>query len=119
MSMSPPYLTGNYAPVTEELTAQELSVTGRIPPELSGWYLRNGPNPHEAASSHWFVGDGMVHGVRLEAGRAVSYRNRWVRTTSFTDGASPYRGDGTRDLTAGVANTHIIRHAGRARHHLR
>ncbi|MET9485346.1 carotenoid oxygenase family protein [Nocardia sp. NPDC006630] len=113
MTMSPPYLTGNYAPVTEELTAQELSVTGRIPPELSGWYLRNGPNPHEAASSHWFVGDGMVHGVRLEAGRAVSYRNRWVRTTSFTDGASPYRGDGTRDLTAGVANTHVIRHAGR------
>ncbi|MCU1642466.1 MAG: 9-cis-epoxycarotenoid dioxygenase [Nocardia sp.] len=113
MTMSPPYLTGNYAPVTEELTAQELSVTGSIPPELSGWYLRNGPNPHEAASSHWFLGDGMVHGVRLEHGRAVSYRNRWVRTTTFTDGARGYRSDGTRDLTAGVANTHVIRHAGR------
>ncbi|MRH88086.1 9-cis-epoxycarotenoid dioxygenase [Nocardia sp. SYP-A9097] len=111
--MTPPHLTGNYAPVTEELTAQELSVTGQVPPELSGWYLRNGPNPHDAASGHWFLGDGMVHGVRLEHGRAVAYRNRWVRTRTFTDGARGYSEDGTRDLTAGVANTHVIRHAGR------
>ncbi|MEV6069214.1 carotenoid oxygenase family protein [Nocardia sp. NPDC052001] len=112
MTTTPPHLAGNYAPVTEELTAQELSVTGRIPPELTGWYLRNGPNPHDAASGHWFTGDGMVHGVRLEGGRAVAYRNRWVRTSTFTDGASPYGADGFRDLTAGVANTHVIRHAG-------
>ncbi|NNH68662.1 9-cis-epoxycarotenoid dioxygenase [Nocardia uniformis] len=110
--MSPPHLAGNYAPVPNEMTAQDLSVTGRIPAELSGWYLRNGPNPHDAASSHWFLGDGMVHGVRLERGRAVSYRNRWVRTTTFTDGARGYQSDGTRDLTAGVANTHVVRHAG-------
>lgn len=113
MTTAPPHLLGNYAPVTEELTAQDLSVTGRIPDALSGWYLRNGPNPHAAASKHWFLGDGMVHGVRLENGRAVSYRNRWVRTSTFTDGARGYREDGTRDLAAGVANTHVIRHAGR------
>ncbi|MFE9322031.1 carotenoid oxygenase family protein [Nocardia sp. NPDC052278] len=113
MSTSVPHLTGNYAPVTEELTAYELPVTGTIPAELTGWYLRNGPNPHAAASAHWFLGDGMVHGVRLEQGRAVSYRNRWVRTSTFTDDAQVRDADGNLDLTAGLANTHVIRHAGR------
>ncbi|MEV8376938.1 carotenoid oxygenase family protein [Kribbella sp. NPDC056861] len=108
-----PHLAGNYAPVDQELTTHELPVTGQIPPELTGWYLRNGPNPHDAASANWFFGDGMVHGVRLEGGRATSYRNRWVRTSTFTDGAQIYGADGSVDLTAGAANTHIVRHAGR------
>jgi carotenoid cleavage dioxygenase len=108
-----PHLLGVYAPVPDELTVTELPVTGAIPPELTGWYLRNGPNPHEAASAHWFLGDGMVHGVRLDAGRAVSYRNRWVRTTTFTRGARTHDEQGNTDLTAGYANTHVVRHAGR------
>ncbi|WP_069165235.1 carotenoid oxygenase family protein [Nocardia altamirensis] len=113
MTTALPHLTGNYAPVTDELTVVDLPVTGQIPPELTGWYLRNGPNPHAAASRHWFAGDGMVHGVRIENGRAVSYRNRWVRTTTFTDGARGYDEAGNRDFSAGVANTHVVRHAGR------
>ncbi|MFE3193741.1 carotenoid oxygenase family protein [Nocardia sp. NPDC059240] len=111
--MTVPYLTGNYAPVTEEVTTHELPCTGSIPENLTGWYLRNGPNPHAAASTHWFLGDGMLHGVRIEGGRAVSYRNRWVRTSTFTDGATGLDAHGQRDFTAGVANTHIVRHAGR------
>ncbi|WP_051795748.1 carotenoid oxygenase family protein [Streptomyces sp. NRRL S-87] len=109
----PRHLAGNYAPVHEELTAHDLPVTGAVPPELTGWYLRNGPNPAAAASGHWFFGDGMVHGVRLEGGRAVSYRNRWVRTRTLTDGARAHDAHGRRDLTAGPANTHVVRHAGR------
>ncbi|TDW18663.1 carotenoid oxygenase family protein [Kribbella kalugense] len=108
-----PHLAGNYAPVDKELTAYDLPVTGQIPPGLTGWYLRNGPNPHDAASGHWFFGDGMIHGVRIEGGRAVSYRNRWVRTSTFTDGAKVNDTEGNLDLTAGVANTHVVRHAGR------
>ncbi|MEV0373082.1 carotenoid oxygenase family protein [Streptomyces sp. NPDC050636] len=108
-----PHMAGNFAPVTDELTAYDLPVTGSIPAELSGWYLRNGPNPRDAASRHWFFGDGMVHGLRLEGGRAVSYRNRWVRTSTLTDGARAVDEQGRRDLSAGVANTHIVRHAGR------
>lgn len=111
--MTAPYLLGNYAPVPDELTVLELPVTGAIPAELSGWYLRNGPNPHAAAFGHWFLGDGMVHGVRIENGRAVSYRNRWVRTSTFTNSAGTRDEHGHRDLTAGVANTHVVRHAGR------
>ncbi|MEU6849368.1 carotenoid oxygenase family protein [Actinacidiphila alni] len=110
---TPPHMAGNYAPVTDELTAYDLPVTGAIPPGLTGWYLRNGPNPRDAASPHWFFGDGMVHGVRLENGRATSYRNRWVRTSTFTDGARIYDERGAADFTASVANTHVVRHAGR------
>ena len=101
-----PHMLGGYAPVPDEITVSELSVTGSIPPALTGWYLRNGPNPREAASAHWFLGEGMVHGVRIEDGQATSYRNRWIRTKAFLG----ERGD---RLTGGPANTHIVRHAGR------
>ncbi|WP_082909049.1 carotenoid oxygenase family protein [Mycolicibacterium iranicum] len=106
------FQVGNYAPVSDELTAFDLPVEGTIPAELDGWYLRNGPNPREA-TGHWFAGDGMVHGVRIENGRAAWYRNRWVRTDSFVDPFPLYNEDGTRNLRASVANTHIVNHAGK------
>lgn len=106
------FRTGNYAPVADELTETNLTVTGTIPADLDGWYLRNGPNPRRA-SGHWFTGDGMIHGVRLESGDAKWYRNRWVRTDSFVDPFPLYGPDGTRNLRASVANTHVVNHAGR------
>ena len=42
------WLTGNYAPVSDERTELQLAVTGTIPAELEGRYLRNGPNPVDA-----------------------------------------------------------------------
>ncbi|AHC27695.1 MULTISPECIES: carotenoid oxygenase family protein [Mycobacteriaceae] len=103
---------GNYAPVADELTAYDLPTRGAIPPELNGWYLRNGPNPREAAG-HWFTGEGMIHGVRIEDGAAKWYRNRWVRTDSFDADIPVYNPDGTRNLRSAVANTHVVNHAGR------
>ncbi|MFJ3207765.1 carotenoid oxygenase family protein [Streptomyces flaveolus] len=79
-----PFLTGAFTPVTEELTAFDLKVTGRIPHDLDGRYLRNGPNAlglEDVRAHHWMLGDGMVHGVRLRGGRAEWYRNRWVRSS--------------------------------------
>jgi len=78
------FLEGPFAPVAEEVTAFDLRVTGRVPAELSGRYLRNGPNPVglEDPGYHWFLGAGMVHGVRLREGRAEWYRNRWVRSNA-------------------------------------
>jgi carotenoid cleavage dioxygenase-like enzyme len=108
----PVFRTGNYAPVHDELTEFDLAVEGSIPAELNGWYLRNGPNPR-AGEGHWCVGDGMVHGVRLENGRAAWYRNRWVRTASFDDPIPPYNDDGSRNLHSSIANTHVVRHAGK------
>ena len=102
----------NYAPVADELTEFDLTVEGAIPAELDGWYLRNGPNPRQA-TGHWFSGDGMLHGVRIEAGRAAWYRNRWVRTESFEKAFPIYNADGTRNLHSSVANTHVVNHAGK------
>ncbi len=110
----PFHLRGNYAPVSEELSATDLPVEGALPPELDGLYLRNGPNPRSGHSSHWFVGDGMIHGVRLEAGRAAWYRNRWVRTRYLSEeGARWLDEEGRVDRSVARANTHVIEHAGR------
>ena len=103
---------GNYAPVADELTADDLTVEGAIPTDLDGWYLRNGPNPRQA-TGHWFTGEGMIHGVRIEDGRAKWYRNRWVRTDSFIDPFPLHNADGTRNLRAAAANTHVVNHAGK------
>ena len=82
------YLAGNMAPVEHEVTAYDLPVTGEIPIELEGRWLRNGPNPAatlDEPPEHWFVGAGMVHGVRLRGGKAEWYRNRYV----LPDGRGP------------------------------
>ena len=55
----------------------------------------------------------MIHGVRIEGGRAAWYRNRWVRTDSFKEDFPLYNADGTRNLRASVANTHVVNHAGK------
>jgi len=79
-----PFLTGNFAPVHEEVTSPDLEVVGELPEALRGAFLRIGPNPQFEPSPryHWFDGDGMIHGVFLEDGRAT-FRNRWVRTRGF------------------------------------
>ncbi len=52
----------------------------------------------------------MLHGIRLRGGRAEWYRNRWVKTREL-EGHPFVRQDGTVDLAATPANTHVIRHA--------
>jgi carotenoid cleavage dioxygenase len=110
---TPWFLAGNYGPVSDELTVVDLPVTGAIPPSLSGRYLRNGPNPANGASVHWFFGDGMVHGIRIDGGRAEWYRNRWVRTTKLERGLDSMDREALFDPTASAANTHVLAHAGR------
>src|SRR5438309_4275924 len=112
-STNPLLSGGAYDPVQAEETVIGLRVTGSIPDHLDGRYVRNGPNPIgpvNPATFHYFMGDGMVHGVRLRGGRAEWYRNRWVRSA-----------DAARALgepipaSAGVsvaANTTVIQHAG-------
>ena len=91
-----PYLQANFGPVDIESTVTDLKVTGTIPAELNGRFLRNGPNPamdEDGGGYHWFTGRGMVHGLRLSDGRAMWYKNRYV------GGAAP--------------NTNVIGHAGK------
>lgn len=106
-------LTGFLAPVADEIDATDLPVEGSLPPELTGRYFRNGPNPLPGEpSSHWFTGHGMLHGIRLREGRAEWYRNRWVRTKALA-GERMVSADGKVDRSVGVANTHVVPHAGR------
>ena len=110
----PFHLEGNFAPVFDELTEFDLEVTGAIPPELRGRFFRNGSNPQSGSSPHWFLGNGMLHGVELRDGRATWYRNRYVRTSLFENpDARGMAADGTPDRSASLANTHVICHAGK------
>jgi carotenoid cleavage dioxygenase-like enzyme len=79
-----PYLDGNFAPVHKEITTQTLKVIGELPDDLSGMFVRNGPNPQwtPIGQYHWFDGDGMLHGVRISNGKAT-YRNRYVQTKGW------------------------------------
>jgi len=72
----------NKAPVADETTITNLRVAGKLPAALSGHYMRIGPNRIDAVSrpADWAGGEGMVHAVSLDAGRAISYRNRWITT---------------------------------------
>ena len=107
------WLDGNFAPVTDEVEVFDLGIEGALPPELTGVYMRNGPNPKSGVTPHWFLGDGMLHGVRLEGGRARWYRNRYVRTPKFEAQTTAVDPADIMDRTKSSANTNIVRHAGR------
>lgn len=106
-----PYLSGIHTPMTEELTLETLSVTGTIPPALDGRYLRIGPNPvspPNPAAYHWFTGDGMVHGIRLSEGKALWYRNRWIRSHAVSAALGEAPAPGPRHGNFDNANTNVI-----------
>lgn len=110
------YLSGLYAPVTEQVTAFDLPVTGTLPAELDGRYVRNGPNPLTApdpAAYHWFTGDAMVHGIRLRDGKAEWYRNRWVRSTKVSEALDEEPAPGERHGDMDTANTNVVDIGGR------
>lgn len=110
------YLAGNYAPVTEEVTAFDLPVTGHLPEQLDGRYLRIGPNPitpPDPSAYHWFTGDGMAHGLRLRDGKAEWYRNRFIRSTKVSEALGEAPRPGERHGGMDTVNTNIIGHAGK------
>jgi carotenoid cleavage dioxygenase len=107
------YLEGNFAPVDDEIEAFDLDVDGAIPPALEGRYVRTGPNPIDPSTvEHWFVGDGMLHGVRLRNGTAEWYRNRYV----LSPAAAAHKGvpevGGPSNGMNGSGNTNVVHHAG-------
>lgn len=123
-----PYLLGAYAPVFEEIVAEDLKVIGEIPRDINGVYVRNGPNPKFVPQGHyhWFDGDGMLHALEIQNGKAT-YRNRWIRTKHFLEeeklGRSPWQGvmgnwlkndyEGGRLPLKDTANTAVAFHDGK------
>jgi len=117
------FLQNNFAPWSSEGAARDLPVVGRIPRELNGTYYRNGPNPAfpPLGRYHWFDGDGMIHAVTLDDGRA-SYRNRYVLSRGLREeqeaGRALYRGLLEFQATEipgfkNTGNTNIVWHAGK------
>ncbi|MCJ2032859.1 carotenoid oxygenase family protein [Methylobacterium sp. J-068] len=104
-----PFVVGVHAPMREELTLRDLPVTGAIPAALDGRYLKMGANPARPTTRghDWFLGDGMVHGLRIEDGKALWYRNRWIGSRAASKALGrpaapgPRRGDDT-------VNTNVV-----------
>lgn len=94
-----PYRSGAWRPQRIEHDAWDLDVTGEIPDDLSGAYLRNTENPlfEPIQRYHPFDGDGMLHSISFAGGEA-RYSNRFVRTAAFA--AEQEAG---RSLWAGIA----------------
>jgi carotenoid cleavage dioxygenase len=124
-----PMLSGTFVPVTDERDDDGLAVTGTLPKGLEGTFVRNGPNPmfEPMGRYHMFDGDGMLHAVSFEGGRA-SYRNRWIRTAGLAAerraGRALYGGLGDMHMPGpdevgdagpmkNLANTNVVHHAGR------
>ncbi len=129
MTESGQFLRGLMAPVLDERDDVDLDVTGQLPAALRGMFVRNGPNPQFApkVAYHPFDGDGMLHSIVLDNG-AARYRNRWIQSRGLL--AERQRGQALygglaeftlppadvieeSGITKNVANTHVIRHAGR------
>lgn len=119
-----PYLAGNFAPIRNEIIADSLTVIGELPPDLSGMFVRNGPNPQfpPIGHYHWFDGDGMLHGVRIHQGKA-QYCNRYIRTKGFqlerdaghaiwTGLLEPPQPENPQGPYKNAANTALVWHAG-------
>lgn len=118
-----PYLTDAFAPVFQEIRVDHLEVVGELPRDIRGTYYRNGPNPMYPPKGryHWFDGDGMIHALSLEGGKA-RYKNAWVRTAGLAHdqaaGQARYSGliepdpSNPLGMIKDNANTDLIEHNG-------
>lgn len=109
------FYTGTYERATFEMTAFELPVTGKIPAELNGRYLRLGANsvtPPDPLTFHWWGGDGMMHGVHLSNGKADWYRSRFMRTAQVESTFGLPAAPSPEGRSVGTANTSPLIFAG-------
>ena len=102
--------SANDAPVTDETTITNLPVAGKLPAALSGQYMRIGPNRIDPNSlpADWAGGEGMVHAVSLDAGRAISYRNRWITTDAVAQKLAVEPTPGPRTVGDDVVAANLI-----------
>lgn len=78
-------MNGAMVPVTPAEHVKMTVKSGKAPEDLSGVYLRVGPNAQfwpPKKRTHAFDGDGMVHSVRISKGEA-SYHCRFMETPRY------------------------------------
>lgn len=111
-----PFLEGPFAPISQETFSENIKVTGEIPKELNGLLLRTGPNPvnvDNPALYNWFVGDGMVHALKIQNGEAKWYKSRYVGTHKVHNQLNRKKIKGNPRGLVDLSNTNIIGHAGK------
>ena len=106
--------SGALAPVGDEVEVPTPMVSGEIPRDLNGTLIRNGPNPLDgrfagAGVLDWWPEAAMLHALTFRDGRAVAYRNRWVRTRRWALAAGRDDADGFPDTNP---NVNVVHHAG-------
>lgn len=70
-----------------EFQIDHLSVSGQLPPWLSGSLVRNGPGRFEVGTQeyhHWFDGLSMLHRFAFKNG-AVSYANKYLQSRDYRE----------------------------------
>ena len=80
-----PYNAPGFKPVHTLCSNAVLQVSGKIPDDLEGVYLRNGTNLQFEQTNgryHMFNGAGMLHQVQIAAGKA-SYSNTYIKTPRY------------------------------------
>lgn len=104
-----------YQPV-EETTITALKVSGIIPPHLNGLLLRIGSNPiytPQPTLFEWYLGDGMIHALKLQQGQAVCYKSTMIATDRVQRLKQKPLIQGFRRGAHDVVNTNIFQHAGK------
>lgn len=110
-----------------DLAPQPMQLRGKLPKDLRGTLLRNGPAQHslgEVRYQHWFDGDGMIQQYRF-SDQGLAHQARFLRTHKFKEenaaGRRLHHSFGTQvaggtpmaSADAGnVANTSVVHHAG-------
>ena len=124
-----PFLQGLMAPGPAGRADRARQGIGETPAGLRGMFVRTGPNPQFAplGAYHPFDGDGMLHAVYFEDGKA-RYRNRWIESKGLLaerarghacyGGMSNFQFPPSDVIEEGgmlknTANTATVRHAGR------
>lgn len=79
------YAVRGYEPVSKEHQHVPVKISGAVPADLKGIYLRNGANRQFAKTTarlHPFNGAGMIHQIQFKDGE-ITYSNFFLRTPRY------------------------------------
>ena len=114
-SVENPYLHGIYAP-TEEVERTQFKIQGQIPEQLTGILLRIGPNPihvENPALHHWFSGEGMIHGLKIEHGQVQWFKSKYIATDTVQKEKKQTLKSGFRRGPGDIVNTNAFYFSGK------
>ena len=87
MTAQPPQYVQGFSSLGQEVSVENVPVSGEFPAWLTGTLIRNGPAQFEVGNEsyrHWFDGLAMLHKFSFHNGR-VSYANRFLDTGDFRE----------------------------------